>query len=369
MGQTSSCAAIVGAASQTYTVGAADVGWTIRVVEATSNQGGPSLGAASAPTAVVLPLPPSPTAPDPSISGVTTQGQTLTESHGGWSTAPDGYAYQWENCDGAGNSCTAIAGATGQTYTLRAGDVGSTIRVLETAGNAGGASAPRSSAATAVVQGLSVAPAPAPPMNSIPPSVTGTASVGQTLSATTGTWSGTTPITYSYQWRRCAPQCGYITGATASTYSPTKADVGTRISVRVTATNLVGSAASVSNPVGPVPSTGPTISAIRLSLAGLLRAPASVSALLRSYGETLSFAAPEAGRLTIFWYARSRHRRLLVAHAAVVFERAQRGTVSVALTRSGAKLLGTHKRVRITSAATFTPVGGTSVKMSRSFTL
>jgi hypothetical protein len=374
--QGSPCAPIFGATGITYTLGVADVGATIRVAEVATNAGGASALAGSQATALVVPLPPSATAPDPSISGVTTQGQTLTESHGGWSTAPTNYLYQWADCNAAGAACAAIAGATGQTYTLGATDVGSTIRVFEEAVNTGGNSAPRSSAATGVVQALpppstpSTPPTPpAAPSNSIPPTVTGAVMLGRPLSATTGAWSGTTPMTFAYQWQRCAAACTDISGATGTTYSPTRPDIGARIGVLVTATDTVGSTAASASPVGPVAATSPITTAARVSLAPLLDTPTSTAGLLRSYGETLRFTAPQAGRLEIVWYARSKHHRVTVAHGTVVFERAQRGTVSVALTRSGAKLLSTHKRVRITSVATFTPVGGTSVKMSRSFTL
>ena len=92
----------------------------------------------------------------PSISGMPSQGQTLTESHGVWSNSPTAYTYQWEDCDPSGQSCSPISAATGQTYTLTAGDVGDTIRVQEVASDTGGAGQPASSAPTAVV-------APTPP--------------------------------------------------------------------------------------------------------------------------------------------------------------------------------------------------------------
>ena len=49
----------------------------------------------------------------PTITGVFVQGQTVTESHGSWTNSPTAYGYQWEDCDSAGNSCTAITGAIG----------------------------------------------------------------------------------------------------------------------------------------------------------------------------------------------------------------------------------------------------------------
>jgi alpha-tubulin suppressor-like RCC1 family protein len=86
----------------------------------------------------------------PSISGQTIAGRPLTEGHGAWSPAPTNYGYQWEHCDAAGGHCGAIAGAGAQTYTPSAINVGSTIRVVETA-SAGGASAAAESAPTAVI--------------------------------------------------------------------------------------------------------------------------------------------------------------------------------------------------------------------------
>ncbi len=146
----SSCTPILGATSQSYTLTAADAGYRIEVLETARNFLGSGTPAASAPTMPVVPPAPVDTAP-PTISGSATQGQTLTESHGSWSNTPTTFAYQWQDCDSSGNSCSAIAGATGQTYVLGAADVAHTIRVLETAGNAGGTSQPASSAATAVV--------------------------------------------------------------------------------------------------------------------------------------------------------------------------------------------------------------------------
>jgi HYR domain len=89
----------------------------------------------------------------PVISGGTPQGgRTLSTSNGSWTGSPTSYTYQWEDCNTAGESCTTIAGATGNEYTLTESDLGHTIRVLVVADNATGVSAPAASAATAVVE-------------------------------------------------------------------------------------------------------------------------------------------------------------------------------------------------------------------------
>lgn len=95
--------------------------------------------------------PPSSTSP-PTISGNAYAGQTLHEHHGGWFGAPTSYSYQWLRCTSAGSACTAIGGATGQSYAVQHADVGDMIEVAETAGNAMGAGAPASSRPTSAVQ-------------------------------------------------------------------------------------------------------------------------------------------------------------------------------------------------------------------------
>jgi hypothetical protein len=70
--------------------------------------------------------------------------------------------------------------------------------------------------------------------------------VGQVLTAATGTWNGTQPIAYAYQWQRCSSTCSDVSGATNATYMLASADVGSTLRFRDTATNTAGSAASTS---------------------------------------------------------------------------------------------------------------------------
>jgi hypothetical protein len=101
-----------------------------------------------------------------------------------------------------------------------------------------------------------------PPANSVLPVISGTAQQGQTLTASTGTWSGS-PTSYAYQWRRCdtaGAGCADVAGATVQTYTLVSGDVGSTIRVVVTATNGGGSTsataaqtATVSAASGSVP--------------------------------------------------------------------------------------------------------------------
>lgn len=81
------------------------------------------------------------------------------------------------------------------------------------------------------------------PSNSVAPVISGTTSLGSTLTSTTGTWSGTAPITYSYQWKRGATNIG----TNSSTYVTVVGDSLANITCVVTATNIAGSANATSN--------------------------------------------------------------------------------------------------------------------------
>jgi len=112
----------------------------------------------------------------PTITGYPMEGRTLTEAHGGWQNSPTSYEYKWLRCDSAGASCSAIDGAAAQTYKLAAADVGHTIRVEETAANAGG-----QAAATSTASGEVVAKASQP--------FTWTGGTSRSAGATADTWT------------------------------------------------------------------------------------------------------------------------------------------------------------------------------------
>ena len=91
-----------------------------------------------------------------------------------------------------------------------------------------------------------------------PPVVSGTPAIGKELTTTNGTWSGTTPLSFSYQWRRCdttGGSCANISNATDNTYKPQTADGGHTLRVVVTAKNSDGSDNATSVPTAVVPPT------------------------------------------------------------------------------------------------------------------
>jgi hypothetical protein len=83
------------------------------------------------------------------------------------------------------------------------------------------------------------------PSSTSAPTITGTAAIGETLAATTGSWNGS-PTAYGYQWQRCAAVCSDIIDADGPTYIVTDDDVPETLRVVVSATNASGTASAVS---------------------------------------------------------------------------------------------------------------------------
>jgi hypothetical protein len=223
-----------------------NLGSTIADSEVSQPVGGGSGGSATAAPANTSP---------PVISVTAQDGQTLSASTGAWSGSPTTYAYQWQRCDSSGTGCATVSGATASSYPLWSADVGSTLRVTVTASNAGG-SATAQSAPSAIVAAV-------PPQSTAPPDVSGTDATGQTLRSSTGSWTGTAPLSYAYQWQRCNSSgvgCANVSGATSGTYTLTSADAGSTMRVHVSASNSAGSAAATSQPTAPVAGAGQSLS-------------------------------------------------------------------------------------------------------------
>jgi hypothetical protein len=99
--------------------------------------------------------------------------------------------------------------------------------------------------ALAAVAGASHAASQAVPVNTAPPTITGTPTVGQTLTANNGTWSNS-PTTFGYEWLRCnggGNSCVSVANGSQKTYTLVGADAGHTMRVRVTATNADGASA------------------------------------------------------------------------------------------------------------------------------
>ena len=231
------------------------IGGTPAKVVSTSN---PGSGTTTTTTSGSLPLPPLPVPPvnilAPTVSGTTTQGQTLSTTNGTWSDNSSTFTYAWQDCDSTGANCTSISGASAGSYTLRASDVGHTLRAVITATDAGGSGSATSSATGAVA----AAPVTAP-SNTAAPAISGTTTQGNTLTTSNGSWSGG-PTGFSYAWQDCNSSgagCTAISGATSGSYTLQAADVGHTVRSLVTASNAGGSNATSSAATAVIASSTP----------------------------------------------------------------------------------------------------------------
>lgn len=170
------------------------------------------------------------------ITGTAQDGQTLTAALSG--VTGHSYpvlTYQWKRAG------TNISGATSATYQCVTADVGSALTCTATATNQVSATSTTSAATSAI----SAVPAP---VKTSDPVASGTATEGQVLSVTNGSFTNS-PTSYTYQWKRDGSA---ISGATSSAYTLVSGDVGASITCTVTAINGGGSASGTSNALGPV---------------------------------------------------------------------------------------------------------------------
>ena len=184
---------------------------------------------------------------------------TGTHGHGPWRTIT--YGFQWQRCNPDSTACADIIGATSQTYTVGSADVSNTLRSNVSATDTTG-TATQASATTAKVTSV----ASLAPVNTAPPTITGTPASGQTLTAGNGTWTGATPLTYTYAWLLCdatGAACQPIAGATGPAYVLTTATIGKSVRLQVTASNTSGTAVSASVPTAVIAAAGP-VSLVKL---------------------------------------------------------------------------------------------------------
>ena len=242
------CKDVAAAISSRYTPTAADIGARLRVAVTASNSFGQAT-AVSEPSELIAGNAPV-NSFRPSISGNERAGSSLSASPGSWTgSAPITYTYEWRRCNAAGASCAAISGSTSSSYIVQNGDVGARIMVAVTARNSAGTATALSDVTDVIAAGTTGTTTATRPSNTGAPSFTGVLARGRTLTAVSGTWSGTTPMTFSYQWQRCpatGTACTPIALATRSTYVLAAADVNRRIRLLVSAGNAAGSAQALS---------------------------------------------------------------------------------------------------------------------------
>jgi hypothetical protein len=247
------CSSIHGATKGRYTEVRKDVGQTIGLtVRATDKTGtttayAPLAGLVAAPGATPV------ATKQPPESGEPIVGQGLTAEAAAWTSVPAALKYAWLRCNANGRLCTAVAGATTNTYTLDADDAGHVLLAAVTAG--------KQTVLSLSAGVVRTAPGPVP---SGRPTVAGKLQQGGRLTATAGTWGGSGTITYAYQWYRCdanGAHCNSVHGATKGTYTLVAADVDRTIGLTVHATDSTGTTAAYASLAGVIAAKTATLAA------------------------------------------------------------------------------------------------------------
>jgi hypothetical protein len=270
------------ARSRVYRPSSADVNRTLRVLVLARSPAGSSAALSSSTVRIAKASTPAPqNRVLPRVQGLPRQGERLRADRGDWGNSPSGYGYSWLRCDVSGNGCAGIGAEHGSTYTLSSADVGHTIRLQVDARNAGGLS--RAFSPPTAVIGALPAPAAAKPANTVPPSISGTAQEGKTLTGNRGTWTNE-PTSYDYSWHRCGRQgdkCDTIGSARGTSYTIRDNDVGKTIRFRVRARNAFGSERASSGPTALVRAAAPTANTTPPTVSGT---PAEGATLTGSNG-------------------------------------------------------------------------------------
>ena len=220
-----------------YTLTEDDKGKTITVTVTFTDAEGHQESRTSEPTGAVEAAPNTSATGQPTISGTVRVGETLTADVTGIADE-DGlnqvvFSYQWIRNDG--NADEDIAGATGSSYTLVSDDEGKTVTVTVSFTDAEGNPETLTSDPTGEVAAKPNSDATGAP------AISGTAQVGQTLTANvTGIADedGLDNAEFTYQWiRNDGTEDADIPGATGSTHTPDENDVGKTLKVRVSFTD------------------------------------------------------------------------------------------------------------------------------------
>jgi hypothetical protein len=251
----STWASISGGTGSSYTLAGGDRGAEIKVVVSATNLYGSNVATSAATGPVGSGAPVAGSAPV--VTGSPDQGQILS-AVATWNPTGTSYSYQWQRSGDGGATWSDISGATSPSYTLVVADLGTQVRVTVTAVNPFG-QASASSGATAPVQSNA-------PLNSSAPTVSGADQRSVTLTATTGTWIGSS-LSYSYQWQHSADGTTWvnISGAIKPTYGLSLTDEGDAVRVLVSATNVYGisstpsAATPIVAPFPPAAGVAPTV--------------------------------------------------------------------------------------------------------------
>jgi hypothetical protein len=127
--QSGSGCVLLAADGQTYRLGQADVGRTMRVRVTAVNADGSTNARSPATDVIDSNAAPLTSTSRPTITGVARVGDELTAAEGTWTGNPTSFSFQWQRCNIDAIACLDVTGATGRTYGVRLADLGFRLRV------------------------------------------------------------------------------------------------------------------------------------------------------------------------------------------------------------------------------------------------
>ncbi len=205
------------------------------------------------------------------------------------------------------------------------------------------------------------------PVNTAGPVVSGTPAVGQTLSCSNGSWTGSPAPTFTHTWLRNGSA---IAGATAATYVVQAADQGAGLACKVTATNKNGSAGAVSNtlrvPVPPPPP--PPKPEITLLSAKILVSGSSAGVPISCANATCTGSIELTEQIVVkhrhHGRTKSKRETLVLGRGSYSLTAGHSATILVRLTHTGKNALAKARHHRLSATARVSVTGGTTKYVS-----
>lgn len=205
--------------------------------------------------------------------------------------------------------------------------------------------------------GINAALMPRAPINTVAPVVSGTPVVGQALSCSNGSWTGSPAPTFTRTWLRDGVA---ITGATASTYVIQTADQGNGLTCKVTGTNKSGSAPALSNTlIVPVPAPPPLTPVVKLLGGKLVISGNSARVPIVCAGATCAGTIELTEQVVV----KHRHRRktrktLVLGRTKYALGAGHSAVIAVPLTSTGKSALAKAKHHRLSAKVSASAIGG-----------
>jgi hypothetical protein len=224
-----------------------------------------------------------------------------------------------------------------------------------------------------VTTGIDVALVPRVPVNTVPPTASGTPAVGQQLACSRGTWTGQLTMYFTYQWLRDGSA---ISGATGNSYVVQSGDQGHALSCQVNARNARGHASATSNslsvpaavvpppPPPPPPPAKPSVVVLAhisnlTATRGLLHV--TLSCQQTACAGTVEVVERVVVKIRVGHRRITRRRTLVLAAGAYSLAAGHSAKVLLRLTALGRRTLLRARHHRVAAAIVVSVRGGKSI--------